>query len=389
MEKRYLIVYKDKEANLKKASSLIGNSIVEFKTNTQLNEAGAYHFPQFGITSAILDDKTAETLKSNAEIDFIEEDIKVGTLGRLTEVKGGTAGKAAKGSNNDWNMKMINAPQAWKKGYNGKGVSIAILDTGIATHPDLRIMGGISMVPGIASYNDDDGHGTHCAGIAAGRGVDKVFGVAPEASLYAVKVLKKDPDGKSRGDTTWIIAGMAWCVENEMDVASMSLGGSSDPSEAYAVAVKACQNAGVTVVCASGNSYETIFPYVNAPANSIYPGLAIASPIAVGSVDSNEVIAASSSRGAKPGVPWNQVGVVAPGVAIYSTYLNNGYATMSGTSMACPHVSGLAALLRQKDPEIDAMQVKATIFSTAKELGGGPGTPAYGFGLIDCQKALA
>ena len=382
MKKRYLIVHKSEKANLEKVGSAIKDSIVEYNTRTKLDEAGAYHFPQFGITSAMLDVDGLEALKSHTDIDFIEEDSWMGILGKPTEEK------AVKASAQDWNMKMINAPQAWKKGYNGKGVSIAIIDTGIAAHPDLRIMGGISTVPGIASYNDDDGHGTHCAGIAAGMGVDKVFGVAPEASLYAVKVLKKDPDGRSRGQTTWIIAGMAWCVENEMDVASMSLGGMNDPSEAYAVAVKACQNAGVTVVCASGNSYLTDFPFVNAPANSVYPGLAIASPIAVGAVDSNQIIADFSSRGAKPGVSWNQVGVVAPGVNIYSTYLNNGYKSMSGTSMACPHVSGLVALLRQKDSSLDPMQIKANIFSTAKPLGGGTGTPAYGFGLIDCIAAL-
>ena len=382
MKKRYLIVHKSDNANLNKVGSAINDSVVEYNTGTKLEESGSYHFPQFGITSAMLDIKDLEALKSNNDIDFIEEDKWMGTLGKPTEEP------AVKASAQDWNMKMINAPQAWKKGYNGKGVSIAILDTGISTHPDLRILGGISTIPGIDSYNDDDGHGTHCAGIAAGRGVDKVFGVAPEASLYAVKVLKKDPDGRSRGQTTWIIAGMAWCVENEMDVASMSLGGMEDPSEAYAVAVKACQNAGVTVVCASGNSYMTDFPFVNAPANSVYPGLAIASPIAVGAVGSNEIIADFSSRGAKPGVNWNQVGVVAPGVNIYSTYLNNGYKSMSGTSMACPHVSGLVALLRQKDPEMDPMQVKAAIFTTAKQLGGGIGTAAYGYGLIDCISAL-
>lgn len=389
MKKRYLIVYKEKNVGIKKAVSLLGEShrVIEFDQNTELLGEASYHFPNLDITSALLNESEAQELSKQPEVDFVEEDHWMTTLGELSEAKS----KVLLAGEDSWNMKMINAPAAWKKGFTGKNVKLAIVDTGIATHPDLSIKGGVSMVPGIISYNDDDGHGTHCAGIAAGLGVkpEYVKGVAPDASLYAVKVLQKQADGKSRGQTSWIIAGMEWCVSNEMHVVSMSLGGKHDPSEAYAVAVKVCQEAGMVVVCASGNSYQTDFPYVNSPANSCYQGLPVASPIAVGSVDSASVIAASSSRGSEPGMLWNQVGVVAPGVNIYSTYLNNGYKTMSGTSMACPHVAGLAALMLQKDRNITPLQIKADIFSTASGLGGSQPNTTYGHGLINCQKATA
>lgn len=389
MKKRYLIVYKKNNVSTKKAASLLGESkqLIEFNLKSGLMAEGNYHFPNLDITSAVLNESEANELKEHPEIDFIEEDSWMTTLGELSSAKS----KVLLAGEDSWNMRMIKAPGAWKKGFTGKGVKLAILDTGIATHPDLSIKGGVSTVPNILSYNDDDGHGTHCAGIAAGLGVkpENVKGVAPDASLYAVKVLKKDSDGISRGLTSWIIAGMEWCVSSEMNVMSMSLGGKNNPSEAYAVAVKVCQEAGITVVCASGNSNQTDFPFVNSPANSCYQGLAIASPVAVGSVDSASTIAMSSSRGGKPGILWNGVGVVAPGVNIYSTYLNNRYVTMSGTSMACPHVAGLAALMAQKDKKLTPLQIKADILATASALGVNTPNETYGYGLINCEKATA
>lgn len=388
MKKRYLITYKEKNVSTRKMISVLGEKdlIVEFKSNTKLHEKGAYHFAKLGITSVLLSEKDVLDLERNNEIDTIEEDKWMTTLGELSVSKQSTTAVIGE----LWNISMVKAPEAWKKGFTGKGVNLAIIDTGIAAHPDLSIKGGVSTVPNISSYNDDDGHGTHCAGIAAGLGKkpENVRGVAYDASLYAVKVLKKDPDGISRGLTSWIIAGMEWCVSNGMNVVSMSLGGSEDPSLAYAVAVKVCQEAGITVVCASGNSNETYFPYVNAPANSCYENIANARPIAVGSVDSDSLIAASSSRGAKPDVLWNEVGIVAPGVQIYSTYLNNKYATMSGTSMACPHAAGLAALMVQKDKNARPLQIKADIIATATELGVNPPNTTYGYGLINCEAAV-
>lgn len=282
-----------------------------------------------------------------------------------------------------WNINMVKAPISWSRKITGSGVKVAILDTGIAAHPDLVISGGACFIPGETSYNDKHGHGTHCAGIVAARNnFIGVVGVAPNASLYAVKVLSDSGSGSS----SWIIAGMEWCVRNGMKVASMSLGGTSAPMVAYANAVKRCQDNGVTVVIASGNSYGTSFPWVCAPANSIITGQPNASPIAVGSVNSSAVIAGSSSRGGKT-TPWNQVHCVAPGVSINSTYPGGGYRVMSGTSMACPHVAGLAALIIQRYPGITPANVKRRIATTATDLGPIGYDITYGFGLINCDLA--
>lgn len=282
-----------------------------------------------------------------------------------------------------WNITMVKAPLAWRRGITGNGVNVAILDTGIARHPDLVISGGASFIPGSTSFNDGHGHGTHCAGIVGARNnTIGVVGVAPNSRLFAVKVLNDNGSGQS----SWIIAGMEWCIRNRMKVASMSLGVANAPIVAFATAVKRCQDNGVTVVIASGNSFGTSFPWVCAPANSVLTGQPNASPIAVGAIDSRSVIAGFSSRGVRTS-PWNPVWCVAPGVSINSTYLRNGYRAMSGTSMACPHVAGLAALIIQRYSGITTANVKRRIVTTCTDLGARSYDQTYGYGLINCDLA--
>lgn len=286
-----------------------------------------------------------------------------------------------------WHINLVKAPVAWKRGITGRGVNIAILDSGIARHPDLVISGGVSFIPGETSFNDLNGHGTHCAGIAGARNNSLgVVGVAPDARIFAVKVLKELPNGRTSGQAGWIISAMEWCIRNKMKVASMSLGSASGPSNTFATAVKRCQDHGVTVVVAAGNSFGTAFPWVCNPANSVIPREPNASPIAVGAVDRNCAIANFSSRGARTS-PWNQVFCVAPGVAVNSTYLGNGYRALPGTSMACPHVAGLAALIIQRYPGISPANVKRRIGATCTDLGPRGFDQAFGFGLINCDLA--
>jgi len=281
-----------------------------------------------------------------------------------------------------WNINLVRAPFAWARGTTGLGVRVAILDTGIAAHPDLVISGGVSFIPGVVSYHDGHGHGTHCAGIAGARNnAFGVVGVAPRSMLYAVKVLSNSGSGSTQG----VIAGMDWCRTHGIKVISMSLGSNSEPSVAYAQAVKRCQDAGITVVVAAGNSFGSVFPWVGSPANSIATGTPNASPIAVGSIGQNLVISPFSSRGGR--VPlWNQVTVVAPGSLINST-IPGGYGIKSGTSMACPHVAGAVALIKQKFPALTPAQIKARLRATARDLGPAGVDIAYGSGLIDCNRA--
>ncbi len=285
-----------------------------------------------------------------------------------------------------WNISMVKAPSAWARGLRGNGIKVAVIDTGIAPHADLGVSGGACFVPGIASFNDDNGHGTHCAGVIAARNnFIGVIGVAPAASLYAVKVLKHNPlTGGASGFTSWIIAGMTWAMQHGIKVVSMSLGAPASPMLAYRNAITQLTNAGVSVVCAAGNSFTppTPFPWVNAPANS-HP-----TAIAVGAVNINKLIAPFSSRGTN-GAGWNPVTLVAPGVSVNSTYPfpASSYKSMSGTSMACPHVAGAIALIRQKFPMFTPAQIKFKLITSSADLGLPGNDQTYGAGLLNCDKA--
>ncbi|WP_343634562.1 S8 family serine peptidase [Fluviicola sp.] len=397
MKKRYLITYKDKDLTLQKINTLFGtnNSIKEFSADTIINESSNYHFRNLGISSHMLSEKDVQVLKTNPKIASIEEDTGTTFSANTSDTKPKL--RAALSDSYSWNMQLINAPKAWAKGYTGTGVNVAILSTGIANHPELNIKGGISTIPNWSSYMDDQGHGTHLAGIIAGLGKSSksIRGVAPDASLYAVKVLEKTSVGGAEGKMTWIIAGMDWCIGNGIDVMCMGVSSQINPSEAYSVGVKQCQQADIMVVCASGDSFGYGgFSYVNAPANSGILDTPLASPMAVGAIDNTSQVSAFSSRGGKSEIHWNYISVVAPGVDIYSTFLNNEFRIMSGTGTACAHVAGLVALLKQKNKEmqqrngkLNPLVIKSLICSTAKGLGQAPlpNTP-YGYGLIDCDK---
>lgn len=335
--------------------------------------------PELGIVIATLSEIEMETIQQDGAVLAIEEDGKEQILGVVE-----WSGTILHNSTALWNMQLIRADVVWPTGKFGTGIKVAVIDTGIAAHPNLHIYGGQSYVAGVPSYADDNGHGTHCAGIIAGKGRNNVFGVAFGAHLYAVKVL----DSGGSGSTSAVLSGMNWCIQNRMQVISMSLGGRRAPDIGYIRAIKKCHDNNVVVVCASGNSFGSVFPWVNAPANSFTNGDSLASPVAVASVDRNRVVATSSSRGGQT-ADWNQVTLSAPGVSILSTFLNFGYATMSGTSMACPHVAGLAALVLEAYPGIAPPIVMALMATSATPLGTAPyPNEPYGHGIIDCVNAV-
>lgn len=220
----------------------------------------------------------------------------------------------------------IDTNMAWYPLATGEYVKVAILDTGIdLAHPDLQanIKGQFNTINPLKTANDDNGHGTHVAGIAAA--IDNeigVIGVGPKISLYAVKAL----DRRGKGWLSDLIEGLQWCITNGMQVVNMSLGSSSD-NQSFHDAIVAVYNAGIVQVAAAGNDGgPVIFP-------AAYP-----QAIAVAASDINDQIPYWSNQGP-------EIDLAAPGVNIYSTYKGKSYKTLSGTSMATPHVAGTAGLV--------------------------------------------
>ena len=267
-----------------------------------------------------------------------------------------------------WGVKRVNATVAWPI-TTGEGVKIAVIDTGIDySHPDIQgnyAAGYNAIIPSTSPVDamDDNGHGTHVAGtIAAVRDAKGVAGVAPGARLYGVKAL--DYDGTGR--LSWIITGIEWAVDNQMSIINMSLGGPY-PADSLGHAITAAFKKGVTIICAAGNTSEE----VNYPAK--YP-----ESIAVSASDSSDKIASFSSRGP-------EIAFIAPGVEVYSTIPGASYSNKSGTSMAAPHVAGLAALAISLGADTP-LKVKEALTKAAVKLELEP--EEQGAGLIDAAKLL-
>lgn len=286
----------------------------------------------------------------------------------------------------------VGSTAAQAAGYTGQGTTIAVIDTGIYRHPDLtlptnRIIGFRDLIHNRTTPYDDNGHGTHVAGDAAGNGHQsggRYRGPAPEANLVGVKVL----DSRGSGSLSTVIAGIEWCINNRnrygIRIISMSLGSpaaSSYKDDPVCRAVESAYRAGITVVAAAGNEGPGAAT-ISSPGISPYV-------ITVGADDdhstpniSDDTSAYFSSRG--PTIDGLQKpDVVSPGVNIislrsprsYLDYLEAGarvgtyYFNLSGTSMATPIVSGTIAQLLQANPQLTPDQIKQILVSRAINLG--------------------
>ncbi|MES5816640.1 S8 family serine peptidase [Streptomyces sp. RG80] len=291
----------------------------------------------------------------------------------------------------DKSVPQIGAPKAWAAGYNGKGVKIAVLDTGVdATHPDLKdqVIEAKNFSTA-ADATDHFGHGTHVASIAAGTGAKsggKYKGVAPGAKILNGKVL----DDEGSGDDSGIIAGMEWAAAQGADVVNLSLGRMDspgvDPLEETVNRLSA--ETGTLFAIAAGNS---------GPESIGAPGSAEAA-LTVGAVDDKDVLAPWSSAGPRVGDGGIKPDVTAPGMDITAASAKGslieqevgekpaGYLPLSGTSMAAPHVAGAAAILKQQHPGWTYTELKGALTASTK---GGKYTPfEQGSGRIQVDKAI-
>ena len=310
-----------------------------------------------------------------------------------------------------WGVSYIGAPNVWDttKGQidvngDGKGdIEVAVIDTGVDyDHPDLddNIAWCVATLNGQITSDcyDGNGHGTHVIGtIAAELNGEGVVGVAPEVEIYAIKALNdqgsgyisdivtaidlavKGPDGVVDVDGDGVVVGDP--DDDAPEVISMSLGGSSDVDELHNVIISA-YNWGITIVAAAGNEGASSPSYPAA-----YPEV-----IAVGAIDSDEQVPYWSNRNPE---------VVAPGIDILSTYPDDSYETLSGTSMATPHVSATVALIQAArianglpvlppgtEDDMDNTTIRGILHITAKDLGSSGYDYLYGYGAIQADAAV-
>lgn len=267
----------------------------------------------------------------------------------------------------NWGFSQVLANEAKTNGWTGKGVKVGIIDTGIRpNHPDLKIAGGVTFVEGTSSYADDEGHGTHVAGIIGALDNDiGTVGVAPEAQIYAIKAL----NNTGVGNLSDVLAGIEWAIENNLDIINLSLTSEQGSSILERVLDKA-YNRGILIVAASGNSQTTL----PATTDVLYPAR-YQSVIAVGSVNNNLNKSRFSYFG--PSLEF-----VAPGEKIYSTYNQPDYEYSYGTSMAAPYVAGIAALYKQAYPELNHRQIRELMQNNAVDLGEPGKDKSFGYGLV-------
>jgi subtilisin family serine protease len=327
--------------------------------------------PFINVIAASVPERALEGLAHNPNIAYVEPDAEAHIMDHASTTH-------PLEYENSWGVDHIGSYTVHTKSpsYNkGDGIKVCVIDTGInRTHPDLdgNYVTGIDYVNDDDNPMDDNGHGTHVSGtIAAELNNAGVVGVAPNADLIVAKVL----NSAGSGSYSDVIAGINWCASNGAKVISMSLGGSSG-SDALKSAVDTAYSKNILVVAAAGNSGNK----AGKNDSVIYPAR-YDSVIAVAATDSNNKRASWSSTGPK-------VEISAPGVSVKSTWLGTGYSTISGTSMATPHVSGVAALIWKSNPNLSSGDVRNILDSTALDLGASGRDNLYGYGLVRANVAV-
>jgi subtilisin family serine protease len=274
-----------------------------------------------------------------------------------------------------YGMKLMNVTQAWAIEPGSKKTVIAMIDTGCdLSHPDLKdkFVAGYNATEKGQPPQDDNGHGTHTAGIAAAAANNGagVIGVGGGCAIMPVKVLSK-----GGGSEAGIADGIIWAADHGANVASMSIG-LYNRSEVLERALQYALDKGVTLVASAGNNNaendHTTAPHLP----STHPGV-----IEVAATDANNQKARFSNFG-------KTVSVAAPGVDVLSTWMGGGYRKASGTSMAAPHVAGLAGLVMSQNPGMKPAEVKKRIEATSQDFGTTGFDPIFGFGRVDALQAV-
>ncbi|MBU8907793.1 S8 family peptidase [Desertibacillus haloalkaliphilus] len=378
-----IVVASDDEETDKERDYQEHEAVVKFNDETEvkqwINAQSTITIKKDSDPYLVLRDETKSTadlielLSADEAIEFVEPNYVIS--------KQGTASSYRRHSSplpNDeffathqWNLSQIQAEEGWDMSIGDEDVIIAILDTGVdPDHQDLKekVLDGYNSFDGSSDYYDSHGHGTHVAGIAAAitNNINGIAGVSWNNPILPVKVLDDDGEGTSFE----VARGIRWATNQGAKVINMSLGDYYD-SFILHDAIRYADRNDVVLIAASGNDN------VDDP---MYPS-EYEEVLTVAAVDHNRDRALFSNYG-------HHVDVTAPGEHIPSTFPNNNYVIMSGTSMAAPHVAGLAGLIRSIQPELTNSEVYQLIRETSEDLGPKGLDPYYGYGEINVAKAL-
>lgn len=299
----------------------------------------------------------------------------------------------------DQSVPIIRAPQVWAAGVTGRGVTVAIVDTGVdGDHPDLA--GRLVTTKDFSGegFKDNNGHGTHVAGIVAGSGAasnGKYRGVAPEATLIAAKVLK----GNGSGLMSDVMAGVEWATQQKAQVINLSLGGPPAPcdgTDALSLMCDAAVRAGVVVCVAAGNSGpgDRTIGAPGCAREVITVGATISGPTDYDNVTDFSSRGPTSDGRTKPDICFPGLNIISAraGGTSMGNVIDDHYTEASGTSMATPHCAGAAALLLAAEPSLTPAQVKERLMRGARKMFLRPGTPLgdnlQGVGRADVLNAF-
>lgn len=338
-----------------------------------------------------------EQVADRSDVDYVIDDFIV----KLHDVKIRRDNSNVESRTPEWNISIVSAPQCWNAGYDGTGIIVGNMDTGVdVSHPALAgkwITGGwYDAVNGQSSPYDDHGHGTHTMGTTCGGDGNGSFtndiGVAPGANFICAKAF----DSNGSGQSSWIHNCFQWFAGQNAVVVGNSWGSSATTSTEYWNDCDNWRNLGIYPVFSIGNSGP----------NSGTAGTPGNFPIVtgVGGTDSNDNMYYYSSRGPAPNqYPWNDTtywgrsdwnlikpDIAAPGQSVRSSLPGGGYGQMSGTSMACPHVTGAVAICLQKNPSLDYETLYNILLDNADHPSQGGSYPNnnYGWGRLNVYAAL-
>ncbi len=358
--KRTYIIHTEDESTRKKLSS-------QYEKVNTISDLSSDRMQEENFTTLELTETEAQKLEKKDAVELVEPDVVVkGSSICCTDKKVEKIRSRKADKNREWNLQAIHTKKQKKKGNGKNKVKVAILDSGVDLFNDIEVKESINLIPGeeevLPLFWDTSGHGTSIAGVLAAQdNKEGITGIDPNIELYSARVL----DAEKSAPVSRIIEAVYWAIEKNVDIISISFG-TTQYSEALELAIKEAYNKGILIVAAAGNQGKVEYP------------AAMEEVIAVGGTDTSGEVCDYSAKG-------EEIELVAPAEQICATGSFDGTVICNGTSMAVPHVVGVAAKLWEKDRMVSADFIRQLMNASANQYGD---TSEYGNGLVDYEQAV-